>query len=219
MVRALLDGRKTQTRRIVKLPPAAEHLGDWQVSTIGGAGVLDGRGNPVRVMPCVWSVQTGLVVAPRYAAGDRLYVREAFSFVFAGGGSVGRDGFWAYELEYRSDSATHTVSHAGDFEADPYSRMADRQIGDWRPSIHMPRWASRLTLLVDDVRIERLNDISEADAQAEGVEMVARRNYADGYAVLWNSLHGAGAWEANPFVIAVTFRVERGNIDQIAGNA
>ena len=92
----------------------------------------------------------------------------------------------------------------------------------------MPRWASRLTLTVTDVRVQRLQDISEADAVAEGCDAVLaltikRPNGAhpgnprECYCDLWNSLHGHGAWDANPWVVAVTFTVQRGNIDQLPG--
>ena len=91
----------------------------------------------------------------------------------------------------------------------------------------MPRWASRLTLTVTDVRVQRLQDISEADAQAEGLVEVyegwatdsAGRHWGptarDSYRILWNDLHGPEAWAANPWVAALTFETHRHNIDQI----
>ena len=85
----------------------------------------------------------------------------------------------------------------------------------------MPRWASRLTLTVTEVRVKRLQEISETDAQTEGVESVtvedtprpAAWSLRQDYSRLWDSLHGHDAWEANPWVVAVSFDVRKGNID------
>jgi hypothetical protein len=91
----------------------------------------------------------------------------------------------------------------------------------WKPSIHMPRWASRITLEITEVRVERLQDISEEDAVAEGVEawiktrepqfMQCRGIFCEDYhrkqyADLWESINGRGSWAANPYVWAVTFK-------------
>ena len=147
---------------------------------------------------------------PAYRAGDRLWVREAISYDRL---DVDRDGilppwYWA--------------------DGNP-------DAGDWtrpKPSIHMPRWASRLTLIVTDVRVQRLQDISEDDARAEGIEhdqdrsrgnVIAWRDYLDrggkcGTAIasfrsLWDSLNAERApWSSNPWVVAVTFRPVLGNI-------
>lgn len=122
------------------------------------------------------------------------------------------DAAWLLLLSYRTD--------------DP-----DIDGGKPVPSIHLPRWASRLTLIVETVKVERLQDISEADAIAEGIEPAppphpGYRHYGerdglpgivavDSYKALWESLHGAGAWRANPDVVALTFRVVKENIDRI----
>lgn len=78
----------------------------------------------------------------------------------------------------------------------------------WRPSIHMPRWASRITLEVTGVRVERLQDISEADALAEGVtfDPLMHTNPREAYMHLWNAINGPGSWYANPWVWVVEFR-------------
>lgn len=124
-------------------------------------------------------------------------------------------------LRYRADDATFNWG-----EAD--GALSGRR----RAGMHMPRWASRLTLTVTDVRVERLQDISEADARDEGAEAVdfqrddrlsnARRidlagimSHRLGYEHLWNTINGRGSWDANPWVVAVSFGVVRANIDQV----
>jgi hypothetical protein len=95
--------------------------------------------------------------------------------------------------------------------------------GKHRQAMHMPHWASRLTLTVTDVRVERLQDISEEDAKAEGVsdeftdyELYGQSQpYRFGYSSLWNLINGEGAWQANQFVAAYSFSVEKQNIDLI----
>ncbi len=193
MVRALLDGRKTQTRRVLKKPTWAQDAG-WPERIMDECG-LDGR--------LSWfDRNTGcLAELPIPQPGDRLYVREAWAPLSAlthndpGPTALAANGF------YRADEST-----------------IDGEISRWRPSIHMPRWASRLTLHVTDVRVQRLQEISEDDAVAEGCPaqtddelagMEARGWFRD----LWNSIHGPDAWDANPWVAAITFDVKRGNID------
>ncbi|RUP17456.1 hypothetical protein [Methylobacterium sp.] len=103
--------------------------------------------------------------------------------------------------------------------------------GIWRPSLFMPRWASRLTLLVTDVQVERLHDISEADVIAEGLKpetCAGQRMWDPGpphghfahpqvaYRMIWEEIHGPGSWDANPWIVAVTFSVHTRNIDQLA---
>ena len=191
MVRALLDGRKTQTRRLLK----------------GRSGIIAARSviqNGLHWLAIEYDRSWPLRLP--YAPGDRLYVREAFSYDRL---DVDRDGtlppwYWA--------------------DGNPSS-------GDWsrpKPSIFCPRWASRITLTVTEVRVQRLQEISREDAIAEGIEgdtdgwfdylLPATQCCArpqDSYATLWNSLHGPDAWDANPWVVALTFTVQYGNIDQV----
>ena len=199
MVRALMDGRKTQTRRVLPLAhPKFSHQ-----------NVLDPDMLVDKQYVWFWDGVHDCVGASwplPYAPGDRLWVRENCAT-------------WGdHEAIYRADDAVEYGL-----------AVSDGKFGaKWkaRPSIHMPRWASRLTLTVTDVRVQRLQDISEADAVAEGCDAVLaltikRPNGAhpgnprECYCDLWNSLHGPGAWDANPWVVAVTFTVQRGNIDQI----
>ncbi len=200
MVNALLAGRKTQTRRVLKPQPKVLKNGIWY------------RPYPV-LRPLQWAYLHGDRIAgfadTRYAPGDRLWVREAFI------------GHYAYEVnEYPPrDWGNKPIW----FPAD--GPVPDKFAGQFwhraRPSIHMPRWASRLTLTVTDVRVQRLQEISEADAVAEGVDAItmvdvprqAAMSRRSDFAAIWNSLHGPGAWEANPWVAAYSFTVQRGNID------
>lgn len=201
MVRALLEGRKTQTRRVAKFVLSNEP-GNF-VCENGGGGMIGLTEADVPIHAPDY--------AP-YAPGDLLYVREAFretdgGAVFdAAGGCID---FVDPEILYRA-------SERGTY-------------GKWKPSIHMPRWASRLTLAVTDVRVQRLQDISDKDAMAEGVATVPAAwdiGVANmdskccperiAFRVLWNSLHGTGAWDQNPWVVAVTFTVHKCNVDHFA---
>lgn len=138
--------------------------------------------------------------------GTRLWVREAHEFVPASA--------------YRgSDGVQYTVNPSDTDEAAIYRAGWDRSGSRrWRPSIRMPRWASRLTLTVTDARVERLQEISEADAVAEGWPM-DENDPVTWFAELWNSLHGPGAWDANPEVVRICFDCARRTIDAISERA
>lgn len=195
MVQALLAGRKSQTRRVLKPQPTGPVV-YHQTLTSG---------------MCV-----GLEREPPYAPGDRLYVREAHALVPA----------TAYRM---SQGVVQAIDPEDMDRACVYREGWERsQPGKWRPSIHMPRWASRITLTVTEVRVQRLQEISAADSIAEGVECDTctamgqsacrgRGCFAsiEAYRHLWNSLHGPDAWGANPWVVAVSFTVDRRNIDAI----
>jgi hypothetical protein len=222
MVRALLDCRKTQTRRLLN-PQPETFMVEGAECTVEAVHV-QGDALP--------RVATGLCLTSQkvpYAKGDRLYVREAHHRTDDSDDShlVGYD--FADDLGFETEY--HDVPGVGRVGLFAHS------LGGWGgrssrnfPSIHMPRWASRLTLLVDDVRVERLQAISEADAQAEGVERLVQTDehswhtaedgtYRAGFSNIWQMLHGAESWGANPWVVAVTFRVERGNIDRLGADA
>lgn len=193
MVRALLDGSKTQTRRAVKgLPDACKSIS--QHHEIAGAFFLrdeDGR------------VINKLIICPYGQPGDRLWVRETWST------------HACFDAVRPSDLTTRSVHYWSDGEV---------QTGKRRPSMFMPRWASRITLEITGVRVERLQDISEADAMAEGIDlerlaesqdkfdmvadenMTGRATAASYYRSLWGSINGAGSCDANPWVWAVEFR-------------
>ena len=180
MVRALLDGSKTQTRRVVKLPHQ-NPLGKWESFDWGGPnGGRTAQGETVPFQQTIAHTRTGEIICCPYSQpGDRLWVREAWM----------------------------PVEH----DVQPYRYRATNPsyIGKWKPSIHMPRIASRITLDVVSVRVERLRDISRGDAMGEGCPFP---NMAQGddprqwYADLWSQINGPGSWELNPWVWVVEFK-------------
>ena len=204
MVRAILDGRKTQTRRIMKEQPVL-------------------NGNFYEVFGSAWSKgMTSIPAVPGHslstrcpfgAVGDRIWVRETFCPVddTQYGGEK-----W---VDYRA-TPRYEASHPAGWDSAPN----DAEALKWRPSIHMPRWASRILLEITDVRVERLNAISQEDAQDEGMELTGwRPTYSDpdsggevltpydNFAQLWESIYGEESWKANPWVWVIEFkRVEGG---------
>lgn len=235
MVSALLDGRKTQTRRLFKPrgfefythPVSGDRYneyrpyrdGTWDASRIVGSGTMQAF---------AWGEH--LYAYLPFAPMDRLWVKETHACV--------------------GDADRWTLYRASGYEAEcdrhgfdkPYPAESEIK---WKPSIFMRRALSRLTLTVTDVRVQRLQDCSEADAIAEGIEIgthpdtgepggwksyeiihsgphkgkrhphaiAPNRSPVTSYAELWDSINGAGAWEANPWVVAVSFDVRKGNID------
>ena len=183
MIRVLLDGRKTQTRRLLKPQPEKNSAGLWvwppyvTKVTKNWDGFCQTSDEEDLKRFFTSPARKGLPARP----GDRLWVREAWAKSASG-------------VEYRADF--HDASW--------------QQAGPWRPSIHMPRAASRITLTVTDVRVERLQDISEADARAEGIDDC---DSVCGFSELWDSLYGPGSWDANPWVAAIIFTTRMGNID------
>lgn len=216
MVRAILDGRKTQTRRMLKLPtktysggPIYEHpkMGGWAVTTHGGGGSFrfgrNGEKIPEPERPGIWHQTTGVGVVAPYEVGDVLWVRET---VACGACAPGKPSHWAPSF-WRREQGTPANPNGLWYQADglsPERPITDR--GRWVPSIHMPRWASRITLKVTGVKVERLNDISPTDAEEEGVKCdMSPRTFVDHYRNLWERIHGPGSWEANPWIVAISF--------------
>jgi hypothetical protein len=203
MVRAILAGTKTQTRRVAKLPHE-NPLGKWEPTTFGGPnGGRAKRGETIPEHAALWHTRTGDSISARWIVGDRLWVRET----------------WAVRHRYDHLGPSNIPVSGVNVH---YAATEDRGGLRWRPSIHMCRWASRITLEVTGVRVERLQDISEADAVAEGIEAAAvegrYRIYGrdtDGadmdtprasYRSLWESINGPGSWDANPWVWCIEFR-------------
>jgi hypothetical protein len=229
MIRALLDGRKTQMRRIIKPQPFVSGYHEGEIA-------INAKQSTSPPYDLYWLFSAKAVgraavltqhYTPRHQPGDLLWVRESFNATWLDNGVL-----------YRADGGS--AKEAG-YEAEP----------KWKPSIHMPRWASRITLEVTAVKVERLQDISEEDAKAEGVYRVdptpdeiasgdctaddfvwmapgerqgfgPRRNAEQwgpdpvfAYRLVWEAIHGKGSWQANPWVTTISFLPHLRNIDQL----
>lgn len=205
MVRAILAGTKTQTRRVVKqqITPLADGSSWHQFDHRGSNYRMNLRNGTVSQ----WSPL--LQFCPYGQPGDRLWVREAWMDLQGTG------------IE-RVTGDPSRYAYAADTPPGSHGDECRKNYGlKWRPSIHMPRSASRITLEITSVRVERLQDISEPDAQAEGCALGCMTPTGDdsgsaiygpgGYLALWESINGPSSWEANPWVWVVEFkRVEGG---------
>ena len=191
MVRALLAGGLSQTRRVLKEQRHVAYPmfsgGRWQWHGTTGAVLSD-------------------VVVP-YAPGDRLWVKEAFVRYHELDDCDMRVG--PLKVAYKADGGFRWL----DADTDEF-----RDSPPWGSPFYMPRWASRLTLLVTDVRVQRLQEISRGDAMEEGcpfANMADGPNPRDWYRDIWNSIHGPDAWDRNPWCVAVSFETHRCNIDKM----
>lgn len=190
MVRAIIGGRKTQTRRAVNPQPACRLFFDALHQEWSGFDSVFGEAKGIR--------------CPYGQPGDKLWLREAWRT-------------WASIDDFppRSMAPNGPAIH---YDADG---RAPEIMGKYRPPMFMPRWASRILLEVTGVRIERLNDISEEDARAEGIIDGGCLNCGnnepcgcadpkpdarDSFVRLWESINGDGSWHANPWVWVVEFR-------------
>lgn len=220
MVCAQLEERKTQSRRHLKLPK-------WAVP---GTLEIDEDGP----YACVEATSCLAKVPLKVSVGDRFWVKETW-----------RAHAWhSDQVQIAYAAQQGKVGWTEQHECIPYPNgdknafkyYAPKGPDFWRPSIFMPRWASRITLCVTDVRVERLQDISEEDAFAEGVWHTPTFNRfaddlqaacaspsgkwftsaTDWYRDLWDRINGPGSWDKNPWVIAYTFTVHRQNIDRMS---
>lgn len=194
MVRAILEGRKSQTRRIVK--PQPERLQVYDATVRDGVCQFYGVGRSSQFADSL-DVQ-----CPCGVPGDRLWVRETWQHTVA----TDSDCCVCYAADLSSRHSLADQCGQGDFVA-VGEQCEPLHVGKWRPSIHMPRWASRITLEVVGVRVERLQDISEADAVSEGVDFISVGGVGakDVFESLWESINGEGSWHANPWVWAIEF--------------
>ncbi|EOV2033201.1 hypothetical protein ACOEPZ_001319 [Klebsiella pneumoniae] len=215
MVRAILDGRKTQTRRPVKFPVHDKNLG------------CELAGNELAGELSAGNYLNSAFGKP----GDRIWVRETW---WQAGQSHARypddDEYGWYgsrRVFYAADGNPPNEPndhYPKGLRGGKFSAAKPNHLWRKRPSIHMPRWASRILLEITDVRVERLNAISQEDAQAEGMELTGwRPTYSDpdsggevmtpydNFAELWSSIYGDESWKANGWVWVIEFkRVEGG---------
>jgi hypothetical protein len=203
-VRATLEGRKRHARRVIKPQPPA---GAESVSR-----QLHSQDAPENDGAWTWwagKPQTPItkpLFCPYGKPGDLLWVRETW----CQGADDGRQVPLRMATLYRADGEHVTLSDGDGFTA---VNKDGSEKSPWRPSIHMPRWASRITLRITDVRVERLQDVSRQDCVAEGC--AGGHGSIPGYPYsatprehfhhLWNTINGAGAWDANPWVWVVAF--------------
>ncbi|ECG5926068.1 hypothetical protein GCV36_003768 [Salmonella enterica] len=188
MVNAILSGRKTQTRRVLATDQdAVKFCPEWDVNGKQIFIVL-GEKDHTGMNPVITAIPCHFG-----QPGDRIWVRETFR-VHSRATDVAT-------LVYRASVPIAVCNKPATPEK-------------WTPSIHMPRWASRITLEITDVRVERLNSISDSDASKEGcciADMESGDCLSDVFARLWTSIYGDDSWQANPWVWVIEFkRVEGG---------
>lgn len=229
MVRAILEGRKTVTRRVIK---PSMRSADVQFDVQQEA---DGSWHPYHTFDECRFDRSGSerpIVCPYGQPGDRLWVRETWSIEMLAGYSTDKGYESEYEIRYRADDGDRPI-HVAASEPDPYLALYDSQQGEWRPSIHMPRLASRILLEVTAVRVERLHSITDQQAQAEGIErdsamptlwkrgplhgdqnLVSVTNFPKlAFRSIWEAINGHESWAANPWVWVVEFkRVEAASV-------
>lgn len=214
---------KTQTRRALKLPTKGEYvrkdMGGWEPTTYGGEGCFTfGRGGeriPVPEQVAIWNQTTGTCIVTRHQQRDRIWVRETWKVL-----GRERDGETELSLEFRADGNKFNFATAEEWGT---ALAWWRKHKGTRSPIHMPRIFSRLTLTVSNVRIERLNDISEEDAIAEGTRCVsvsdiprhAATSERQDFSRIWESINGVGSWASNPWCAVISFTVAHANIDSL----
>lgn len=224
MVLALLDGRKTQARRVMRELTDDEVLNvgeKWSIRSDGFGVALGARYEQDQ-----WTPGFLYRKCPYGVSGDHLWVRETWGVGTRPDPGQG----WVDGIEYRADEADtqderdllplYPVEPPVGIDLDTYK-------GRWRPSIHMPRWASRLTLEVVSVRVERVQEISASNAKAEGCdpyiygeglvkpprygdEYQYRPDYRMGFEILWDRINGkkpGRSWADNPWVWVLEFKV------------
>ncbi len=205
MVYAINEGFKTHTRRLLKRQPVEHSAGNWTWDARRGSFV-GASGTHIEGFPRTAIVHCG------YRVGDLLWVRETVRAI--------EDSEGIANIRYAADQHWEPIpdtAEAAERWVSLYGYRGKR--GAPVPAIHMPRWVSRLTLEVTSVKVERLTDISHADAIAEGAlcapvdRELHGANARDRFAAIWEGINGEGSWGANPWIVAVSFKVHRVNVD------
>lgn len=186
MVRAILDGRKTQTRRVCK-PIMA-----WEKQDVREARFWNGGWHEFFIGS---DIPYAKLVCRHGRRGDRLWVRETWK-----------------SIRMHDHLSPRDIPVGADIQ---YPATYDGWDSKRRSPLHMPRWASRITLEITDIRVERLQDIRQDGAKAEGAtpklprilgdDYIFRDDYTGGFIDLWKSINGAGSWDLNPFVWVIGF--------------
>lgn len=212
MVRAILDGRKTQTRRIIK------------DCTVGRDPISKFIQIGKKFIGCYPEDVPELIreCCPYGVPGDRIWVRETFQ-----GPLFNFEQMEAYQEDSSKFKKPEFCVYKADGKPAPEFFDADDNLHcGWRPSIHMPRWASRILLEITGVRVEQLKSISEEEARSEGVAQLREgfwKHYQPGwtqhqlsargsFATLWESIYGFGEWERNPWVWVIEFKRIEGDL-------
>ena len=196
MVRAILDRRKTQTRRVIKNQPFDRSWSrhDHHIEIVSGRAdegdEIDGLHAYTKSSGGVWSAK-----CPFGQVGDRLWVRESFGFSIRSVGGSPHE-----QLVFKASKPDAVRYYDCNGVPSPMK---------WSPSSQMPRKYSRITLEITDIRVERLQDISEEDAKAEGAPteccVIGDKHFL-GFRRLWKSIYGQDSWQSNPFVWVVEFK-------------
>jgi hypothetical protein len=211
MVRAILDGRKTQTRRVIKPQPADGLFFSGWIS-ISSCKPDEGKASFIDNYPLITKLNR--IKCPYGKPGDRLWVRETWL------PDAPCDGSWDDVAFYgcKGSPLSMIPEHYRKVEHCIYRASWKGHPLIWKPSIHMPRWASRINLEITGIRVERVQDISGTDARAEGIEMPNTNVYNESYkqndlpiglfASLWDSINAKRgySWESNPWVWVIEFK-------------
>ncbi|WP_210452564.1 hypothetical protein [Pantoea ananatis] len=216
MVRAVLDGRKTQARRIMKVQPDSPNFGLLRITDSTKRSDI-GKYHWAESNATGKHTRSALFTCPFGAVGDRLWIRETWQ-----GPLVSYDDAYSMFKDPKPYQKVENCVYRADGDQYPEFTDADDNLRQgWRPSIHMPRWASRITLEITGVRVERLNSMKEQDAIAEGCS--GGHNSIPGYHYsatphehfhhVWQSICGEESWQANPWVWVIEFKRVEANHD------